>query len=233
MYNEGLETKTSSDNINFPEHKKIKMGRRIFPYRFTMEGEIMDLKNIKLLGKGCNFPYLTYMYLQYISYSDKDTRDEYRKVYVKSDEYKTLGIRSMCRAIRVGDKTANKNLEYLKENKFMSRETYQDKFGEYHKVYSLDSNVYTYVPLDFDNIDFKDAFRALKNKPIELLIFYKFNSIGKGYYHGNCEEIAKTMGISKDVLASYNRVLVKLKVLKIEKHQIQDYKFSNRYYVLV
>ena len=233
MYNEGLETNTSSDNINFPEYKKIKMGKRIFPYRFTKEEKTMNFKNIKLSGKGCNFPYLTYMYLQYISYSDKDTRDEYRKVYIKSDEYKTLGIRSMCRATRVGNKTATKNLEYLMDNNFISRETYQDKFGEYHRVYSLDSEIYTYVPLDFDNIDFKDAFRALKNKPIELLIFYKFNSIGKGYYHGNYEEITKEMGIAKDILASYNRVLVKLKVLKIEKYEIQEGKFSNRYYVLV
>ena len=173
------------------------------------------------------------MYLQFISYSDKETRNEFRKVYVKSDEYKTLGIRSMSKAIRSGNETASKNLKYLKDNGFMSIETYQDKFGEYHKVYSLDSEVYTYVPLDFDNIDFKDAFRALRNKPIELLIYYKFNSIGKGYYHGNYDDISKAMGISRDVLASYNRVLVKLNVLKIEKQYISGNRYSNRYYVLV
>lgn len=231
MYNERLDF--DSYSVENYGYKKTKLGRRIFPYKFKMEGETMKYKNIKLLGKGCNFPYLTYMYLQYISYSDKNTREDYRKVYIQSDEYRTLGIRSMCRAIRMGNKTADKNLAYLKDNGFMSRETYQDKFGEFYKVYSLEPDVYTYVPLDFDNIDFKDAFRALRNKPIELLIFYKFNSIGKGYYHGNSVDIAKEMGISRDVLLSYNRVLVKLKVLRIEKYQVDEYKFSNRYYVLV
>lgn len=231
MYNERLTTDICS-GMEY-DYRKMKMGKRILPYNFKMEAKTMEYKNIKLAGKGCNFPYLTYMYLQYISYSDKGTRCDFRKVYVQSEEYKTLGIRSMCRATRMGNKTADKNLNYLIENNFMSKETYQDKFGEYHKLYSLESDVYTYVPLDFDNIDFKDAFRALRNKPIELLIFYKFNSIGKGYYHGNCADIAKEMGLSRDVLASYNRVLVKLKVLKIEKYQIDEYKFSNRYYVLV
>lgn len=229
MYNE----KYNTNSFYIHEYNNIKLGKRIFPYNFTEDGEIMNINNVRFLGKGCNFPYLAYMYLQFISYSDKETRNEFRKVYVKSDEYKTLGIRSMCKAIRSGDKTVNKNLSYLKENGFMSKETYQDKFGEYHKVYSLDSEVYTYVPLDFDNIDFKDAFRALRNKPIELLIYYKFNSIGKGYYHGNYEDISKAMGISRDVLASYNRVLVKLNVLKIEKQYISENRYSNRYYVLV
>lgn len=228
-----VSTYTSPDGFYYPEYKKIKMGKRIFPYNFTEDGEIMNINNVRFLGKGCNFPYLAYMYLQFISYSDKDTRTEYRKVYVESNEYNTLGIRSMSRAIRSGNETVSKNLKYLKDNGFMSEETYQDKFGKYHKIYSLDSEIYTYVPLDFDNIDFKDAFRALRNKPIELLIYYKFNSIGKGYYHGNYTEIAKEMGISRDVLASYNRVLVKLKLLRIEKQSMGENKYSNRYYVLV
>lgn len=223
----------NENRLYYPEVKQIKMGKRIFPYNFTEDGEIMNINNVRFLGKGCNFPYLTYMYLQFISYSDKETRSEYRKVYVESEKYKTLGIRSMSKAIRSGNETVSKNLKYLKDNGFMSEETYSDKFGEYHKIYSLDSEIYTYVPLDFDSIDFKDAFRALKNKPIELLIFYKFNSIGKGYYHGNYDDIAKIMGISTDVLASYNRVLVKLKLLKIEKQHIHKNRYSNRYYVLV
>lgn len=222
-----------ADGFSYPVYRKIKMGKRIFPYNFTEDGEIMNINNVRFLGKGCNFPYLTYMYLQFISYSDKETRTEYRKVYVESDKYNTLGIRSMSKAIRSGNKTVSKNLDYLKDNGFMSIETYQDKFGKYHKIYSLDSEIYTYVPLDFDSIDFKDAFRALRNKPIELLIYYKFNSIGKGYYHGNYDDIAKTMGISTDVLSSYNRVLVKLKLLKIERQYIGENKYSNRYYVLV
>ena len=228
-----VSTYTSPDGFYYPEYKKIKMGRRIFPYNFTEDGEIMNINNVKFVGKGCNFPYLTYMYLQFISYSDKDTRNEFRKVYIKSSKYNTLSINKVCKAVHSGDKTVSKNLKYLKDNGFMSEETYSDKFGEYHKVYSLDSEIYTYVPLDFDSIDFKDAFRALKNKPIELLIFYKFNSIGKGYYHGNYDEITKAMGISRDTVASYNRVLVKLKLLKIEKQYISENRYSNRYYVIV
>ena len=228
-----VSTYTSPDGFYYPEYKKIKMGKRIFPYNFTEDGEIMNINNVVFVGKGCNFPYLTYMYLQFISYSDKVTRTEYRKVYIKSEECNTLSINKVCKAVHSGDKTVSKNLKYLKENGFMSEETYQDKFGEYHKIYSLDSEIYTYVPLDFDSIDFKDAFRALKNKPIELLIYYKFNSIGKGYYHGNYDEITEVMGISRDTLASYNRVLVKLKLLKIEKQYISENRYSNRYYVLV
>lgn len=228
-----VSTYTSPDGFYYPEYKKIKMGKRIFPYNFTEDGEIMNINNVKFVGKGCNFPYLTYMYLQFISYSDKDTRNEFRKVYIKSSKYNTLSINKVCKAVHSGDKTVSKNLKYLKDNGFMSEETYSDKFGEYHKVYSLDSEIYTYVPLDFDSIDFKDAFRALKNKPIELLIFYKFNSIGKGYYHGNYDEITKAMGISRDTVASYNRVLVKLKLLKIEKQYISENRYSNRYYVIV
>ena len=228
-----VSTYTSPDGFYYPEYKKIKMGKRIFPYNFTEDGEIMNINNVKFAGKGCNFPYLTYMYLQFISYSDKDTRNEFRKVYIKSSKYNTLSINKVCKAVHSGDKTVSKNLKYLKDNGFMSEETYSDKFGEYHKVYSLDSEIYTYVPLDFDSIDFKDAFRALKNKPIELLIFYKFNSIGKGYYHGNYDEITKAMGISRDTVASYNRVLVKLKLLKIEKQYISENRYSNRYYVIV
>lgn len=222
-----------TDGFSYPEYKQIKMGKRIFPYNFTEDGEIMNINNVKFVGKGCNFPYLTYMYLQFISYSDKETRNEFRKVYIKSSKYNTLSINKVCKAVHSGDKTVSKNLKYLKDNGFMSEETYSDKFGEYHKVYSLDSEIYTYVPLDFDSIDFKDAFRALKNKPIELLIFYKFNSIGKGYYHGNYDEITKAMGISRDTVASYNRVLVKLKLLKIEKQYISENRYSNRYYVIV
>lgn len=228
-----VSTYTSPDGFYYPEYKKIKMGKRIFPYNFTEDGEIMNINNVKFVGKGCNFPYLTYMYLQFISYSDKETRNEFRKVYIKSSKYNTLSINKVCKAVHSGDKTVSKNLKYLKDNGFMSEETYSDKFGEYHKVYSLDSEIYTYVPLDFDSIDFKDAFRALKNKPIELLIFYKFNSIGKGYYHGNYDEITKAMGISRDTVASYNRVLVKLKLLKIEKQYISENRYSNRYYVIV
>ena len=228
-----VSTYTSPDGFYCPEYKKIKMGKRIFPYNFTEDGEIMNINNVKFVGKGCNFPYLTYMYLQFISYSDKETRNEFRKVYIKSSKYNTLSINKVCKAVHSGDKTVSKNLKYLKDNGFMSEETYSDKFGEYHKVYSLDSEIYTYVPLDFDSIDFKDAFRALKNKPIELLIFYKFNSIGKGYYHGNYDEITKAMGISRDTVASYNRVLVKLKLLKIEKQYISENRYSNRYYVIV
>lgn len=228
-----VSTYTSPDGFYYPEYKKIKMGKRIFPYNFTEDGEIMNINNVKFVGKGCNFPYLTYMYLQFISYSDKDTRNEFRKVYIKSSKYNTLSINKVCKAVHSGDKTVSKNLKYLKDNGFMSEETYSDKFGEYHKIYSLDSEIYTYVPLDFDSIDFKDAFRALKNKPIELLIFYKFNSIGKGYYHGNYDEITKAMGISRDTVASYNRVLVKLKLLKIEKQYISENRYSNRYYVIV
>lgn len=223
----------NENRLYYPEVKQIKMGKRIFPYNFTEDGEIMNINNVVFVGKGCNFPYLTYMYLQFISYSDKVTRTEYRKVYIKSEECNTLSINKVCKAVHSGDKTVSKNLKYLKENGFMSEETYQDKFGEYHKIYSLDSEIYTYVPLDFDSIDFKDAFRALKNKPIELLIYYKFNSIGKGYYHGNYDEITEAMGISRDTLASYNRVLVKLKLLKIEKQYISENRYSNRYYVLV
>ena len=94
-----------------------KTRKIVLPYCYKDENTESE---VKLAGKGCNFPYLTYMYLQYISYSDKETRNEYRKVYIKSDEYKILGIRAMSRAIKSGTETVSKNLNYLKKHNFLS-----------------------------------------------------------------------------------------------------------------
>ena len=229
----------TSDGFYYPEYKKIKMGKRIMPYQFK-GGNNMNLEEIKFMGKGCNFPHLAYMYLQFISYSDEKTRDKYRKVYVEyKKEYlddtslNILTIASMCRKIKVGNKTAVKNIEFLKEHNFLSEEKFEDKYGYYHKLYSLDTEVYTYVAFDFDNRDLICGMASLRNKLIQLLIFYKFNSYAKGYYHGNYVDISKAMGVSQQMLSLYNEALVKMKLIRIEKVLLSNNKYSNRYYVLV
>ena len=234
-----VESYTSSDGFYYPEYKKIKIGKRVFPYQYKGGETIMNLEGVKFAGKGCNFPYLAYMYLQYISYSDEKTRDKDRKVYVKYDtDYEAEGLNAltvagMRRKTKLSDKTASKHIEYLKEHNFLSTETFEDKYGTYHKLYSLDANVYTYVTFNFDSRDLICGMASLKTKLIQLLIFYKFNSFGRGYYYGNYDTIATEMGIARDVLALYNEALVKMKLLKIEKVLLSNGKYSNRYYVLV
>ena len=56
----------NENRLYYPEVKQIKIGKRIFPYNFTEDGDIMNINNVRFLGKGCNIPYLTYMYLQFI-----------------------------------------------------------------------------------------------------------------------------------------------------------------------
>ena len=235
MYAQGY---TDENGFYYPGYKEAKLGKRIMPYQFK-GGNNMNLEEIKFMGKGCNFPHLTYMYLQFISYSDKNTRDKYRKVYVEykkeylDEGFNILTIAGMCRKAKIGNKTAVKNIEFLKEHNFLSEEKFEDKYGYYHKLYSLDTEVYTYVAFDFDNRDLICGMASLRNKLIQLLIFYKFNSYAKGYYHGNYVDISKAMGVSQQMLSLYNEALVKMKLIRIEKVLLSNNKYSNRYYVLV
>ena len=183
---------------------------------------------VKLAGKGCNFPYKLYTYLQGISYKDEECVG-FRKIYTYSYERKVLGINRTCREIKIGDKTVSNGIKYLKEFNFLSSEFYLDEEGEYIKLYDLDKSTYRYITLTFEDKALNQILIKLKDKPIQLLIYYKFNSWTHGVCVHNNNIIAKNMGISRDVLVSYNRILEELGLLRITKCLKPNNRYGNVY----
>ena len=191
---------------------------------------------VKLAGKGCNFPYLTYMYLQSISYSSESN---YRKIYIHhKTEYQAEGlniltIASMCRNIKISDKTAAKNLKLLKEHNFVSMETFEDTYGTYHKLYNLDDNITHIVELDFNDDLLVKVLKTLNNKQIQLLIHYKVGSIGKFYYHSSYATLSNKMGISRDTLSRHNKLLTELNLIEIKRVLLSNNSYGNIYRCLI
>lgn len=187
---------------------------------------------VKLAGKGCNFPYKLYTYLQGLSYMDEECVG-FRKIYTYSYECKILGINKTCREIKMGDKTVSNGIKYLKEYNFLSSEFYLDEEGEYIKLYDLDKSIYRCITLAFEDKALNEILIKLKDKPIQLLIYYKFNSWIHGVCVHNNNIIAKNMGISSDVLISYNRILEELGLLKIMKCLKPNNRYGNVYKCLI
>lgn len=191
---------------------------------------------VKLTGKGCNFPYLTYMYLQSISYSSESN---YRKIYVHhKTEYQAEGlniltIASMCRKVKISDKTVAKNLKLLKEHNFVSMETFEDTYGTYHKLYNLDDNITHIVELDFNDDLLMKVLKTLNNKQIQLLIHYKVGSIGKFYYHSSYSTLSNKMGISRDTLSRHNKLLTELNLIEIKRVLLSNNSYGNIYRCLI
>ena len=191
---------------------------------------------VKLAGKGCNFPYLTYMYLQSMSYLSESN---YRKIYIHHKaEYQAEGlniltIASMCRKVKIGNKTAPKNIKFLKEHNFVSTETFEDKYGTYYKLYNLDDNIFHIVELDFNDDLLMKILKTSNNKQIQLLIHYKIGSFGRSYYRTSYDTLRDKMGISETIISKNNKALSELNLIEIKRVLLSNGKYGNIYKCLI
>ena len=135
-------------NENSNKTRKI-----VLPYCYKDENTESE---VKLAGKGCNFPYLTYTYLQYISYS---SNSNYRKIYIHHKmEYQAEGlyvltIASMCRRVKISNKTASKNIELLKEHNFLSKEMFEDELSKRKEAKEKNASASAYANAYTDSVD--------------------------------------------------------------------------------
>lgn len=215
-------------NENSNKTRKI-----VLPYCYKDENTESE---IKLAGKGCNFPYLTYTYLQYISYS---SNSNYRKIYIHHKmEYQAEGlyvltIASMCRRVKISNKTASKNIELLKEHNFLSKEIFEDEYGKYHKLYNLDDNIFNFVELNIYNELLEKILKTLNNKQIQFLIHYKINSMEKLYYHSTYNILSNKLGVSASIVSKNNELLIEMELIEVKKVLLSNGKYGNIYRCLI
>lgn len=210
---------------------KPNKGKRVMPLKVTVdtlsdEGDFLlyDLE----LTKNKKFSYLVYGYLQQMSYSDKESRREYRKVY--TDEF---SIRKCCKALKMGDQKVQKHLAFLRENGFLSTDTYQDPYGTYYKLPVLECSIYT--KLDFEKKCISQLFNALNEDAIKVFLTYKAYCDAYDACYLTIEQICDHIGLShqgysykkiKDINATLVQIGL-IRYFKIPKENGEGY--SHKY----
>lgn len=207
-----------------------KFGYRIMPITIREdiindEGEFI-MNEIKLI-KNKPFSYLVYAYLQQISNSDADTRDNYRKVYIN-----TYSINDMSKKIKLSRPKITSSLKYLEQNGFLSEETSEDYHGKYKKLYVL--NCRNYVKLNFSDRKIEMLIKCIKETGLRLYLIYKYHCDLYGECHLSMETLCEWLGMSdsgdnRKTISLFNEVLCKMELIKIEKRPYGQFKNKNVY----
>ena len=144
-----------------------------------------------------------------------------------------LTIASMCRRVKISNKTASKNIELLKEHNFLSKEIFEDEYGKYHKLYNLDDNIFNFVELSIYNELLEKILKTLNNKQIQFLIHYKINSMEKLYYHSTYNILSNKLGVSASIVSKNNELLIEMELIEVKKVLLSNGKYGNIYRCLI
>lgn len=207
-----------------------KFGYRIMPITIKQdiindEGEFI-MNEIELIKKK-PFSYLVYAYLQQISNSDVDTRDNYRKVYTN-----TYSINDMSKKIKLSRPKITSSIKYLEQNGFLSEEVFEDYHGQYKKLYVLDCR--NYVRLDFTDERICMLIKCVKEMGLRLYLIHKYHCDLYGECYCTMETLCKWLGLSTsetnlESIRLYNKLLCKLELITIKRKARGSNKTKNIY----
>lgn len=207
----------------------IKKNYRIMPITIKKEeSNKVDISMTEIeLIKEKPFSYLVYGYLQQISNSDKDTMKDYRKVYI--DNFSGNKISSV---VKMSKPTVLNSLKFLQEKSFLSKETFEDSYGKYKKLYVL--NCKHYVKLDFSDRRIEKLNKCIKETGLRLYLIYKYYCDLYGECYLSMEQLCKLLNLSysgknKKTISLYNEVLSDIGLIKVEKKSRGKYKNKNTY----